>query len=283
MIPFSLNYLPFGINMSDRLAGFLNQYALNARMFFNGTLCNNITFEENMGGGFLHLMRQGKMKVYSAAHTTVTIEQPSLLLYPAPSKHQFVFDGDVDLTCAIVDMGGDNNILVRALPKMLLMPLHDLPMLSNTLQLLFAEAEQQSCGHQAAIDRLFEYLLIQLLRYILDNNQASVGLLAGLGDKRLAKAITAMHDDPSHQWSLEELANKAGMSRARFAVHFRETVDATPVEYLTQWRIGLAKTLIKNGSPISLVANEVGYSGTAAFSRVFKTLVGVTPKDWAKL
>lgn len=268
--------------MTDRIAGFLKQYALNARMFFNGTLCNNIVFDENMGGGFLHLIRKGKLKIYSADHATVTIEQPSLLFYPNPSKHQFVFDGDVDLTCAIINMGGDHNILIKALPKMLLMPLLDLPMLSNTLALLFAEAEQQSCGHQAAIDRLFEYLLIQLLRYILDNNQAGPGLLAGLGDKRLVKAITAMHLEPSQAWSLEALASKAGMSRARFAVHFRETMAMTPVEYLTHWRIGLAKTLLSNGSAIGLVANEVGYSSAAAFSRVFKALVGVTPKAWVK-
>ncbi|MDI1298652.1 AraC family transcriptional regulator [Methylotenera sp.] len=267
--------------MTDRLAGFFNQYALNARMFFTGTLCSNIEFDENMGGGFLHLVRKGKMKVYSPKHAEVSIEEPSLLFYPSPAKHQFVFDGDVDLTCAIIDLGGgSNSILIKALPTMLLLPLNKLPMLANTLGLIFAEAEQENCGRQAAIDRLFEYLLIQLLRYVLDNNQLSVGLIAGLGDKRLAKAITAMHDDPRYQWSLEALASKAGMSRARFAVHFRETVGTTPIDYLTQWRICLAQTLLKKGKAVDLVAHEVGYSNATSLVRVFKAQVGQTPKVW---
>ena len=267
--------------MNDRLAGFFNQYALNARMFFTGTLCNNIEFEENMGGGFLHLVRKGNLKVYSSHHATMNIEEPSLLFYPSPAKHQFVFDGNVDLTCAIVDLGGGaNNLLIRALPNILLMPLRDVPTLAGTLHLLFAEAEQTHCGRQAAIDRLFEYLIIQLLRFILDNNPTNIGLLAGLNDKRLAKALTAMHDHPSNNWTLELLAKQAGMSRARFAVYFRETIGTTPLDYLTRWRIGIAQSLLKKGKSISLAANEVGYSNASVFSRVFKAQVGQTPTAW---
>jgi AraC-like DNA-binding protein len=267
--------------MNDRLAGFFNQYALNARMFFTGSLCNKIEFDENMGGGFLHLVRKGSLKVYSSHHAPVTIDEPSLIFYPSPAKHLFVFDGNVDLTCAIVDLGGRaNNLLIKSLPNMLLMALKDVPTLASTLSLLFAEAEQTQCARQAAIDRLFEYLIIQLLRFILDNSADSVGILAGLNDKRLAKAITAMHDNPSNAWTLELLAKQAGMSRARFAVRFRETVGTTPLDYLTQWRIGLAQTLMKKGNSISLIANEVGYSNASVFSRVFKAQVGQTPTAW---
>jgi AraC-like DNA-binding protein len=267
--------------MNDQLAGFFKHYSFSARMFFTGSLCNNIEFDENMGGGFLHLVRKGKMKVYSSTHDTIIIEEPSLLFYPSPAKHQFVFDGNVDLTCAIVDLGdGSNNVLIKALPNMLLMPLKDMPTLSNTLALLFTEAEQEHSGRQVAIDRLFEYLIIQLIRFILDNNQTNIGLFAGLGDKRISKAITAMHNYPSRNWSLESLASQAGMSRARFAVHFRETVGTTPVEFLTQWRIGLAQILLKKGKPIGFVANEVGYSNASVFTRVFKVHTGYSPSVW---
>jgi len=73
------------------------------------------------------------------------------------------------------------------------------------------------------------------------------------------------------------------MSRARFAVHFRETVGTTPVDYLTQWRMGVAQTLLKKGKPIGLVANEVGYSNASVFSRVFKSKIGQSPSAWLKL
>lgn len=269
--------------MNDRLVGVFNQFAFSARMFFTGALCNNIEFDENMGGGFLHLVRKGSLKIYSSHHPIVSIEEPSLIFYPSPAKHQFVFDGNVELTCAIVDLGGTNNLLVKALPNMLLMALKDVPSLASTLSLLFDEAELQQCGRQAAIDRLFEYLMIQLLRFILDSSPDNVGLLAGLNDKRLAKAISAMHSDPSHQWTLELLAKQADMSRARFAVHFRETVGTTPVDYLTQWRMGVAQTLLKKGKSIGLVANEVGYSNASVFSRVFKSKIGQSPSIWLKL
>jgi len=269
--------------MDDRLAGFFNQFAFNGRMFFSGTLCDKIEFDENMGGGFLHLVRNGHLKVYSSQHSTLNIDEPSLIFYPSPAKHQFVFDGSVDLTCAIVDLGGTNNPLVKALPDMLLMALKDVPTLATTLGLLFEEAEHTHSGRQAAIDRLFEYLMIQLLRYILDNRPNDIGLLAGLNDKKLSKAITAMHDEPSNAWTLDLLAKQAGMSRARFAVHFRETVGTTPVDYLTQWRMGLAQAKLKKGKSIGIVANEVGYSNASVFSRVFKTQVGHSPSAWLSM
>ncbi|MFM9834800.1 MAG: AraC family transcriptional regulator [Methylophilaceae bacterium] len=272
--------------MDDRLSAFFNQHGLSAHMFFTGTLCKNIDFEDNLIGGFLHLIRRGTVIAHSVKHAPLIISEPSLLLYPRPAKHRFEFngDGEADLTCATIDLGdGYNNILAEALPAVLLMPLNNLPQLASTLELLFNEAEQAHSGRQASIDRLFEYLLIQLLRHILDNNQTNVGLIAGLADKRLAKALTAMHNEPSLNWSLEALADKAGMSRARFAVHFREVVGTTPIDHLTKWRIGLAQTLLKKGKPIGIVANEVGYSGAVVFSRIFKAKIGLTPKTWLQL
>lgn len=283
MILLSIYYHAISIIMNDRLAGFFNHFVFKARMFFSGTLCDNIEFDENKGGGFLHLVRNGHLKVYSTHHSTVAIDEPSFIFYPSPTKHHFVFDGNVVLTCAIVDLGGTNSLLVKALPEKLIMALRDVPALASTLNLLFQEAEQAHCGRQAAIDRLFEYLMIQLLRYILGSRPNDVGLLAGLNDKRLSKAITSMHDDPSKSWTLDLLAKQAGMSRARFAVHFRETVGTTPVDYLTQWRMGLAQSKLKKGKSIGLVANEVGYSNASVFSRVFKAQIGKSPSAWLKM
>jgi AraC-like DNA-binding protein len=130
-----------------------------------------------------------------------------------------------------------NNLLVRALPNTLLMGLKDAPTLSSTLSLLFDEAELQQCWRQAAIDRFFEYYSKQ-------------------------------------QWKLESLAKQAGMSRARFDVHFRDTVGTTPVDYLTQRRMGVARTLLKKGNSIGVVANDVCYSNASIFPRVFKAKVG---------
>ena len=269
--------------MGDNLAGILKHYTLDAQVFFTGTLCRNQVFNDADGIGHLHLLKSGKLTVHSPAHKTLVIREPSLLLYPRAMLHNFHVDEEqgVDLVCARIEFGARaGNPLTQALPDVLLIPLAKLATLAPTLDLLFAEASAKNCGRQAAIDRLCEFLLIQLLRYLMAENLIDTGLLAGLADKRLAKAITAMHNAPQRAWSLEQLAKTAGMSRARFAVHFRKTVGTTPGDYLAQWRIGLAQALLKKGKPVGLVADAVGYGSTTALSRAFKSHIGQTPTEW---
>ena len=91
-------------------------------------------------------------------------------------------------------------------------------------------------------------------------------LLAGLADKRLARAINAMHAEPGHAWTLESLAAAASMSRARFAVRFRETVGMTPMAYLGEWRLSVAQSLLRQGRGVQAVADRVGYASASALS-----------------
>ncbi|WP_263367865.1 helix-turn-helix domain-containing protein [Edaphobacter bradus] len=84
------------------------------------------------------------------------------------------------------------------------------------------------------------------------------GILMGLGDARLSRAVEAMHQHPETSWSLEHLAQLAGMSRARFAVYFRQVVGMTPFDYLTNWRLGVAQTMLRRGSSLKLIASGVG-------------------------
>ena len=89
-----------------------------------------------------------------------------------------------------------------------------------------------------------------------------------------------MHAEPEKPWTLESLADIAGMSRASFANHFREATQATPIEYLTDWRISLAQSKIINGVPIKAVAKDVGYANPEALTRVFTKRVGCSPREW---
>ena len=130
------------------------------------------------------------------------------------------------------------------------------------------------------LNRLFELMVIQLLRQLLGDGQMASGMLAGLADKRLSRALVAMHDAPAHNWSVEALASLAGMSRASFAAHFRAVVGSTPGDYLADWRIGLAQKRIREGRPLALVADEVGYQSPSALARVFRRKTGVSPSQW---
>jgi transcriptional regulator GlxA family with amidase domain len=74
------------------------------------------------------------------------------------------------------------------------------------------------------------------------------GVLIGLCDVRLGKAIEGMHQHPETSWSLEQLAQRAGMSRARFAAYFRQVVGMTPFDYLTNWRLRIAQTMLRKSN-----------------------------------
>jgi len=214
---------------------------------------------------------------------TMTIDQPSVLFYPRPCRHRFLADrkSGAELVCASIEFGaGMLNPLVVALPEVLVVPMRSVRELEPTVDLLFAEAFGENAGRQTAVDRLAEYFLVLLLRAAMKARLVEGGVLTGLADARLANAITAMHERPEHAWSLKELAHAAGMSRARFAVHFRQVVGMTPFEYLADWRIGVAQDLLKRGEALKVVAPSVGYASSTALTRAFRERAGVSPTEW---
>lgn len=267
--------------MTDRLAGLLKHYSLRAEVFHSGRLCGSTPF----GGrhGYIHLLRAGALEVLSPAHPPQQLSEPAAIFYPRMAEHRFIPSAECvpDLVCASVEMGSAaGNPLALALPVVTVVPLAVLPQLGRLLELLFEEAMQDHCGRQAAIDRLCELVLIHLLRHLMDEGEATAGLLAGLADPRLARAISAIHDAPAQAWSLEALAARAGMSRARFASAFRERVGCTPGDYLAQWRINVACSLLRRGRPVGLVADQVGYASAPALARAFRARLGCAPTEW---
>jgi transcriptional regulator GlxA family with amidase domain len=149
------------------------------------------------------------------------------------------------------------------------LPLTPEDVLGSALSLLFAEASARECGRQAALDRLAEVVLIYMLRRLMDAPEPGYGLLAGLAHPALGRALTRIHADPGGAWTLERMADEAGMSRSVFAETFRHVVGLAPGDYLTRWRLSLARALLQAGRPAKAVARQVGYASPAAFSRAF--------------
>lgn len=268
--------------MVDRLAVLLERFPVSARVFNAGALCGINLLEADEVHGQLHLVRRGPLEV-SHGGAPVRVEQPSLLLYPRPLSHRFSSDPErgADVTCANLRFeGGAHNPLAGALPAFVCMPLEALDGAAPVLELLFEEAFERRCGRQAMVDRLFEVVMIQLLRQLMERGAVEGGLLAGLSHPRLRHAIVAMHETPGRDWTLEELAAAAGMSRSVFAAGFREAVGCTPGQYLQGWRVGLAQQGLRHGRPLKVVAAEVGYGSEAALSRAFKAHCGLSPRAW---
>nr|WP_315472466.1 AraC family transcriptional regulator [uncultured Undibacterium sp.] len=276
----------------DRLSSLLERFQVSAHLFHTGALCGITSFDAQPGRGFFHVLRRGQMVVThhhgADAIQRLEVSEPTLLFYPQALAHQFhnaPKEGS-DFTCASVHFeGGDNHPLARALPPIIVLPLAQVPGLAGALDLLFLEADQVRCGHRLMVDRLFEVVLLQLLRWLLDHGEesgVSMGLVSGLADPQLARALTAIHESPQNPWSLESLADLAAMSRSAFAGRFKRVVGVAPAEYLTDWRMALAKKQLSQGRAVKLIAPDLGYANASALSRVFTQRTGMSPREWLK-
>jgi AraC-like DNA-binding protein len=105
-------------------------------------------------------------------------------------------------------------------------------------------------------------------------------VLVELADHRLAKTLSAIHDDPACARDLSSMAALADMSRARFALHSKEITGETPADYLASWRLMRAKDLLKRGRPLKHVADDVGDASASAFTRALIRKVGCSPTSW---
>lgn len=266
----------------DPLSAIFTRFNPSARVFHSGSLCQSVNFDPEDNVGYLHLLRSGKMTILAEGAEATTLEKPSLLFYPRPCSHRFqTGNSGVDLICATVDLGSaEQNPIINSLPNVLILTLDELQTLSPALELLFLEGNSNHSGRQASVDRLMEYVLIQLLRFLIESRTMSNGLLAALSDPKLSKALMAIHEYPAKNWTLEMLSVEAGMSRARFALHFRKTIGTTPIDYLTSWRMGIVQTLLLKGKSVKSIAREVGYKSQAALSRVFTQRCGLSPSEW---
>lgn len=270
----------------DRLAHLLEQFALRARIFHSGLICGSELFDSADGSGHLHVLRAGVIELQdSRGDCLKRLDRPSLAFYPRPLAHRLSTPPgeSAELVCASVSFGQSGaDPLSVALPNPLVLALDEAPALAGLLQLLFDEAFAQRCGRSAALDRLSELLVLHLLRIAMSRAGPRMGVLAGLADPRLAKALVAMHAQPAEAWTLQQLAARAGMSRARFALHFQQVVGQTPMDYLTGWRVGLAMAELRRGRQVGQVAQQVGYASASALARVFSARVGVSPLAWLR-
>nr|WP_221312970.1 AraC family transcriptional regulator [Granulicella aggregans] len=156
--------------------------------------------------------------------------------------------------------------------------------LHNTLQALASEMAEQAPGSGVVATRLAEVLFIQVLRsHIASEPERNKGWLRAVFDPQLGTALGAIHDSVKTPWTVESLAEAAGMSRSAFAARFKELLGQTPLEYVTEWRMQKAMQLLEQRDKKLIdVARLVGYESDAAFSKAFKRVVGANTGEYIK-
>jgi AraC-like DNA-binding protein len=148
-------------------------------------------------------------------------------------------------------------------------------------RMLLFEMQSPSQGSAVMVARILDLLFIQILRAWAAGTDAEPNWLAGALDPQIGPALTAIHRHPGRDWTVEELARACSLSRSAFAARFVARVGKPPATYLAHVRLDAATDLLRDSSlPVTLIAENVGYTSEAAFSRAFKHRYGTPPARW---
>jgi AraC family transcriptional regulator, alkane utilization regulator len=156
--------------------------------------------------------------------------------------------------------------------------------LGTTLKYTMHEVRTARPGNAAMLGRLTELMFVEIIRdYMQQLPGDRGGWLAGLKDPYVGKALHLLHANPMRNWTVEDLARETALSRSALAQRFTDLVGDAPMRYLANWRMQLAKEMLREGSySIQEVATRVGYESEAAFNRAFKRATGFPPAAWRR-
>jgi AraC family transcriptional regulator, activator of mtrCDE len=259
-----------------------------------------------------HILLSGEAVVEDASGAPVPMRTGDIVLFPAGGAHT-LHDGSGNPPAAVVrralngvaletneGAGASADLLcgrflLPAVPQRLLRD--NLPArlivhsaradgaaperLVQLIALMRDEVLEAAAGSESFVNHLSGALFALTLRYASDAETPPRGLLALAQRPRLQPAIDAMFDTPGKAWTLPDLAELCHMSRATFARHFDDAFGRSATDVLTEIRMTLAGRLLAQGSqPVAEIGEMVGYQSDAAFQRVFKRQVGMTPAQW---
>lgn len=302
--------------LDDILATLNLRGALYFRTHFNGPW--GVTVPELGQAARFHLVVKGSVHVTVAGNPGTWLEPGDLVLIPRGRAHVLAdapgrpappleavlnaagYDGEgvlalggsdeaaaTQMICGhLTFRAGADHPLLRALPDHLVIT-NALrarePWLDEMLRLIARRMFSEAPGSAAAVTRLSEIVLIEVLRVGVEASGALKGVLAAFADPQVGRALTLMHQRPEAGWTVERLAAEIGMSRSRFAERFAEAMGMGPMAYLSDWRLQKALALLEDGRrSVQQIAQDSGYRSPAAFSRAFGAKFGVTPTDWRR-
>ena len=235
-------------------------------------------------GDFLLLPSTPAFSLYSA---------PGVPCRPVEPRNEAVRHGEQEGEPDFVSLGGSFNfervnapLLLALLPGLIHIPAAEgrATRFGRIIELLSEECLTNYAGRELIIQRLLEILLVEALRWrSIGGDGEAAGLLNGMRDPALARVLRAMHADVRASWTVAELAKVAGMSRSAFAARFAETLGCGAIEYLSRWRMALAKdALMRGAKSLDRIADEIGYESASAFSTAFRKRLGIAPGRFAR-
>jgi AraC-like DNA-binding protein len=173
--------------------------------------------------------------------------------------------------------GAVSRRLLTALPSVLVVPAHEVA--GHVMSMVLGEIQRDEPGQQSVLDRWLDLALITTLRaWFARPDSHAPGWYQAQSDPVVGLALRLLHEDPAYGWSVAELADRTGVSRASLARRFSGLVGEAPMAYLTGWRIALAADMLRETTDtVEAIARRVGYANAFALSVAFKRVRGTSP------
>ncbi|MGW4089861.1 AraC family transcriptional regulator [Nocardia sp. NPDC004750] len=255
------------------------------------------------GAGF-HVVLQGSCWVVPPDGEPIALGVGDVLFMPRGADHDLVDSLNTPVTetaqpgepreivgpgvrtallCGAYELGRSRtHPILDELPEFIHLPARPgrHPALRGAVDLLAAEIAEPRPGSDAAVPAILETLLLFILRAWFDEQSdlCSSGWAGAFADPAVAAALRAVHEEPARAWTVADLGDIAGVSRATLARRFLATVGEPPLAYVTRWRMLTAARLLRDtDSSLGAVARRVGYASEFAFAKAFKREYGVAP------
>jgi AraC-like DNA-binding protein len=250
-----------------------------------------LTFSIGFDLGALHIIEQGELvlRIDGDAHVE-RVRRGDVVLLPRGDSHHITDTGQraaetARWLCGTFTIGDPQaSHLLASLPAVIILRGASgtaLEGLEVARRMLLVEMQSPSQGSAVMVARILDLLFIQILRAWAAGSGARPNWLAGALDPQIGLALSAIHRDFGQDWTVEGLARACSLSRSAFAARFVARVGKPPATYLTHVRLDSASDLLRDTSlPIAIIAEKVGYTSEAAFSRAFKHRYGMPPARW---
>lgn len=284
----------------DALSVLLTRLDLGAEIYVNGDFCG--TWAVDTGGSKripFHLIGSGNAWLHLEGREAQAMTQHDLVIFPHDSHH-ILADSECKPDAAQVNapMSNDGPVtnmicgffefrnpvlfpVLESLPTLVLMKARSADSgnrINILIELMLQELRDKRPGFYTAIDQMAFLIFVEVLRQQMAQDELATGLIKALFDPRLGRALNAIHQRATADWTLESLAAEAAMSRSNFADAFSKTVGLSPMKYLTQWRMNEARHLLKTTQlSVAQIAEQSGYESEAAFRKAYRKTLGEPP------
>jgi AraC-like DNA-binding protein len=223
--------------------------------------------------GTARVLREGDVVILPRGDSHVLRSLPAAEEAPDGRRH----GGGCTLLCGAFLVREHEHPVLGALPHVISIPRAEEPAVGPLVDALGAEVREGTAGSEVVLARLSDALVVSALRFHA-RTAPDAGWLGGLRDPRIAPVLTAVHRDPAHPWTVEELAAVSRLSRAAFSARFTAQVGQPAMRYVTAIRMQRARTLLRDeGATVASVSTRLGYGSEVAFAAAFKRVTGQNP------